>query len=149
MRSDPQTERYRLFDAVTAWLADAATEGPVLLVLDDLHWAAKPTLLLLRHVLRGAGPARLLIVCTYRDTDIGRGDPLTAFLADMRRDGSAERLSLAGLDRAGVGAFIEAAAGHSLTGEDGERFIEAVWAETEGNSFFVSEVLRHLAESGA
>jgi len=149
MQTDPQTERYRLFDAVSDWLADASVEAPVLLVLDDLHWAAKPTLLLLRHVLRAAEPIRLLVVCTYRDTDIGRGDPLTAFLADMRREGSAERVSLCGLDRAGVGAFIEAAAGHPLADPEGQRFIEAVWEETEGNAFFVGEVLRHLAESGA
>src|SRR5438067_7182375 len=84
VRSDPETERYRLFDALAAWLSDVSAEAPVLLILDDLHWAAKPTLLLLRHVLRTAGPSRLLIVVTYRDTDIGRGDPLTAFLADLR-----------------------------------------------------------------
>src|SRR5207249_9828102 len=106
LRSDPETERYRLFDAVAAWLADASEEAPVLLILDDVHWAAKPTLLLLRHVLRSAEPLRLLVVLTYRDTDIGRGDPLTEFLADLRREGTSERVPLTGLDRSGVGAFI-------------------------------------------
>jgi tetratricopeptide (TPR) repeat protein len=148
MRSDPETERYRLFDAVAAWLADASAESPVLLVLDDLHWAAKPTLLLLRHVVRSTEPLRLLMVATYRDTDIGRGDQLTEFLADLRREGMGDRLPLVGLDRAGVGAFIEAAAGHALPDEDSDELVRAVWEETEGNPFFVTEVMRHLAETG-
>src|SRR5581483_4762311 len=94
LQSDPETERYRLFDAVASWLAEVSADAPVLMVLDDVQWAAKPTLLLLRHVLRSAEPLRLLVVVTYRDTDIGRGDPLTGFLADPRREGAAERLSL-------------------------------------------------------
>ena len=103
LRSDPETERYRLFDAVAAWLADVSAEAPVLLVLDDLQWAAKPTLLLLRHVLRSAEPLRLLVVATYRDSDLGRDNPLTEFLADLRRLDGVERLSLTGLDGAGGG----------------------------------------------
>jgi class 3 adenylate cyclase len=148
LRSDPETERYRLFDAVATWLADVSTEAPVVLVLDDLHWAAKPTLLLLHHVLRSPEQLRLLVVATYRDTEIGRGHPLSDFLADLRRDGGVERLALPGLDTPGVAAFIEAAAGHALSEED-EDLPRAVWRETEGNPFFVAEVLRHLAESRA
>ncbi|HEV8623572.1 MAG TPA: AAA family ATPase [Acidimicrobiia bacterium] len=147
LRSDPETERYRLFDAVAAWLADVSVEAPVLLVIDDLHWAAKPTLLLLRHVLRSAEPLRLLVVVTYRDSEVGRAHPLTEFLADLRRLDGVERFSLTGLDRAGVSAFIEAAAGHTLSEAD-EALPAAVWAETEGNPFFVAEVLRHLTETG-
>ncbi|HEV8628500.1 MAG TPA: adenylate/guanylate cyclase domain-containing protein, partial [Acidimicrobiia bacterium] len=104
LRSDPETERYRLFDAVAAWLSDLSAEAPVLLVLDDLHWAAKPTLQLLRHVLRFSEPLRLLVVATYRDSDIGRGHPLGDLLAELRRDGQVERLALSGLDAAGVAA---------------------------------------------
>jgi class 3 adenylate cyclase/tetratricopeptide (TPR) repeat protein len=148
LRSDPETERYRLFDAVASWLADASAETPVLLILDDIQWAAKPTLLLLRHVLRSAEPARLLCLATYRDTDIGRGHPLTELLADLRRDDGSERLPVTGLDASGVAAFMEAAAGHGLD-EDGEDLARAVWAETEGNPFFMVEIIRHLAEAGA
>ncbi len=147
LSADPETERYRLFDAVAAWLADVSAETPVLLVLDDLHWAAKPTVLLLRHVLRSPGPMRLLVVATYRDTDIGRTDPLTDFLGDLHRLGGAERLALTGLDGAGVAAFIERATGHELD-EEGAALAAAVWRETEGNPFFTVEVLRHLVESG-
>ena len=147
LRSDPETARYRLFDAVAAWLAGVSAETPVLLVIDDLQWAAKPTLLLLRHVLRSAEPLRLLVVVTYRDSEVGRDPPLTEFLADLRRLEGVERFSLTGLDRAGVSAFVEAAAGHRLT-EAEEALPAAVWAETEGHPFFVAEVLRHLAETG-
>jgi class 3 adenylate cyclase/tetratricopeptide (TPR) repeat protein len=147
LRSDPETERYRLFDAVAAWLSDVSADDPVLLVLDDVHWAAKPTLLLLRHVLRSAEPLRLVVVATYRDSEVGRGHPLAELLADLRRLEGVERFPLTGLDQAGVAAFIEAAAGHALS-EDDEGLTRAVWTETEGNPFFVVEVLRHLAETG-
>ena len=149
LRSDPETERYRLFDALAGWLSDVSAEAPVLLVLDDLHWAAKPTLLLLRHVLRSPEPLRLLVVGTYRDSEIGRGHPMSDLLAELRRDGGVERLALSGLDAAGVAAFIEAAAGHSLDDEEAQELPRVVWRETEGNPFFVAEVLRHLSESRA
>jgi tetratricopeptide (TPR) repeat protein len=147
LRSDPETERYRLFDAITAWLGDVSAEAPVLLVLDDLQWAAKPTLLLLRHVLRSPEPLRLLVVATYRDTDIGRGHPLSELLADVRRIEGSERLPLIGLDVPGVAAYLEQAAGHELD-DEGTELARVVWRETEGNPLFVSEVLRHLSESG-
>ncbi|MGH9010386.1 MAG: ATP-binding protein [Acidimicrobiia bacterium] len=148
MQSDPDTERYRLFDAVAAWLAAASAETPLLLVLDDLHWAAKPTLLLLRHVLRFSEPLRVLILGTYRDTELGRRHPLAELLADLRRQTGVERVSVSGLDPAAVTSFVEHFAGHGLEGDD-EAFAQAIYAETEGNPFFVGEVLRHLAETGA
>jgi tetratricopeptide (TPR) repeat protein len=147
LRSDPETERYRLFDAVAAWLADVCAEAPVLFVLDDLHWAARPTLLLLRHVVSFHEPLRLLVLGTYRDSEVGRGHPLSELLADLRRVEGVERFPLTGLDQTGVAAFIEAAAGHRL-GEEDEALPRTVWAETQGNPFFVAEVLRHLTETG-
>ena len=149
LQSDPETERYRLFDAVGAWLAALSADQPVLLVLDDLHWAAKPTLLLLRHVLRFSEPLRVLIVGTYRDTELGRRHPLSDLLADLRRQGGVERLSLSGLDAGGVTRFVEQAAGRDLSSPEDEALAGAIYAETEGNPFFVLEVLRHLAETGA
>src|SRR5439155_11081493 len=84
LRSDPDTERYRLFDAVAAWLAATSADEPVLLVLDDLQWAAKPTLLLLRHVVR-AGGGRVVVLGTYRDTELTHDHPLVELVADLRR----------------------------------------------------------------
>jgi class 3 adenylate cyclase len=147
IRSDPETERYRLFDAVAGWLAAASADEPLLLVLDDLQWAAKPTLLLLRHVLR-AGEGRVLVLATYRDTELTHDHPLVELVADLRRQGGVERLSLNGLDDAGVRTIVERASGQSLD-EAGLALARAVYEETEGNPFFVREVLRHLAETGA
>jgi len=147
LRSDPETERYRLFDAVAAWLGAASAEEPLLLVLDDLQWAAKPTLLLLRHVVR-AGTGRVLVLGTYRDTELTHDHPLVDIVADLRRQSGVERLSLSGLDDAGVATIVEQAAGRRLD-EAGLALARAVYGETDGNPFFVREVLRHLAETGA
>jgi class 3 adenylate cyclase len=147
LRSDPETERYRLFDAMVAWLAAVSAHEPLLLVLDDLQWAAKPTLLLLRHVARSSEPMRLLVVGTYRDSELSHGHPLVEVLADLRRQAGVERMSLSGLDQSEVAAFMEQAAGHDLDEED-LALVRAIYQETEGNPFFVRQVLRHLADTG-
>ena len=141
-RADPDTERYALFDAVVALLRSASTEAPVVLVLDDLHWAAKPTLLLLRHLLRFGDRARVQIVGTYRSTDLDRSHPLAAMLADLHRDGTATRISLSGLDEDDVSAYVAKA------GYDDEELGHALASVTGGNPFFLIEALRHVDESG-
>ncbi len=148
LRAEPETERYRLLEAVRDFLSGISRSAPVLLLLDDLHWAGKPTLLLLRHLMRSGVANRLLVVATYRDTDVPRGSPLAQTLADLRRELDVERMSLKGLDEGETTAFIEAAAGHPLEPED-LAFAHAVHSETDGNPFFVGELLRHLAETGA
>lgn len=141
-RSDPDTERYALFDAVVALLAMASASAPVVLILDDLHWAAKPTLLLLRHVLRFGEHARVQIVGTYRSTDLDRSHPLAAMLADLHRDGSASRLALGGLDEDDVTTYV------AEVGYDDVELARALASVTGGNPFFLIEALRHVAESG-
>jgi class 3 adenylate cyclase/tetratricopeptide (TPR) repeat protein len=148
LQAEPEVERFRLFEAVGGWLADVASRDPVLLVLDDLHWAAKPTLLLLRHLVAHCESAPALIVGTFRNTEMGRTHPLADTLADLRRLEGVERLTLAGLDPDGVTAFVEATAGQTLE-EPGQALARALHAETEGNPFFVGQMLRHLAETGA
>ncbi|HEV3364863.1 MAG TPA: AAA family ATPase, partial [Acidimicrobiia bacterium] len=148
LQSDPETERYRLFDAVAAWLAAASRDEPILLVLDDLQWAAGPTLLMLRHLIsRRTESTRLLILGTYRDTELWHDHPLVEVLADLRRQGGVERFSITGLDQSGVARFMEQRMGHTLADEE-LPLARAIYQETEGNPFFVREVLRHLAESG-
>ena len=87
-------------------------------------------------------------MATYRDTDLGRRHPLLELLANIPRLDEAERLPLTGLDVPGVMALMEQAAAHRLD-EEGVALAHAVWRETEGNAFFVVEVLRHLTEAGA
>ena len=146
--SDPASEQFRLFEAVSGWICGLSGEAPVVLVVDDAHWAQQPTLFMLRHLARRIGTCRVLVVVTYRDTDVDRGHPLSAVIGDLRRDHNVERLSLGGLDRDEVAEFVEAAAGHELD-ERAQALALAIHDETEGNPFFVSEVLRNLAESGA
>src|SRR5207248_435913 len=120
----------------------------LLLILDDLHWAAKPTLLLLRHLTRADFTGALLIVGTYRDTELSRTHPLAEMLADLRRGGDIDRVALRGLDAAEVEEFLSAAAGHSLD-SPGAELARLLHDETEGNPFFMGQVLRHLVETGA
>jgi class 3 adenylate cyclase len=141
-RADPDTERYALFDAVVALLGVASASAPVVLILDDLHWAAKPTLLLLRHLLRFGERARVQIIGTYRGTDLDRSHPLSAMLADLHRDGTATRLQLGGLDEDDVTAYVAEA------GYNDEELARALASVTGGNPFFLIEALRHVDESG-
>jgi len=146
--ADAETERQRLFDAVTSWLSVVAEGAPVVLVLDDLHWATKATLLLLRHVLRATPGVALYVVGTYRDTELGRTHPLADALADLRRDGNVERVGLQGLDTEGATSFVEAAAQRPLAPAE-RQLAEAMRVETNGNPFFMGEVMRHLVDTGA
>jgi len=146
--AEAETERYLLFEAVTGLLSEASQHQPIVLILDDLHWAGAPELLLLKHILKSTMPLRLLTIGTYRDTDLTRTHPLTAALADFRRASGVERLALHGLDEAAVVGLVTAAAGHDLT-EPGIALARALHNETEGSPFFIGEILRHLSESGA
>ena len=148
MRADPETERYRLFEAVASFLSSLAATAPVVLFIDDLHWAARPTVLLLRHLARHRAGEAVLIVATYRDTDLGRGHPLSEALADLRREPDVVRVALRGLDEAEVVELVTSAAGHDLD-DEAVRLAQEVHAETEGNPFFIGQVLRHLVETGA
>ena len=91
-----------------------------MLVLDDLHWATRPTLHLLRHVFRSSGPSRLLLLGTYRDTEVGRGHPLSELLADLHRVPGLDRHVLTGLREYDVVDLLDAFAGHSLEGPGAE-----------------------------
>ena len=149
--SDPASEEYRLLEATASWLVDAArAAGGLVLVLDDVHWATKPTLLLMQHVVRVASDesAPILVLATYRDTDIDRDHPLPSVLADLRRLAGVDRLQVDNLTIDEVLALVEAAAGHDLD-QPIQVLATVMYAETEGNPFFVGEVLRHLIETGA
>jgi predicted ATPase len=88
---DSEQARFRLFDAITTFLKSAAAVRPLVLILDDLHWADKPSLLLLRFLAREMTDSRLLIVGTYRDVEVSRGHPLAEVLPSLRQERSAAR----------------------------------------------------------
>src|SRR4029079_4729836 len=124
-------------------IANASAAWPVVLLLEDLHWADKPTSLLLAHLVDSVRTQRVLVLGTYRETDLG--EPLATVLADVRRERVLERLRLGSLHRGEVATMISA----WLGGTPPTHFAHAVHRETEGNPFFIEEVLRHLIEVSA
>ncbi|MDX6233866.1 MAG: eukaryotic-like serine/threonine-protein kinase, partial [Nocardioidaceae bacterium] len=137
---DSEGERYRLFEAVSTVLVSVSRARPMVVVLEDLHWADRPTLLLFKHLARFSRSSAALVIATYRDTETGHA--LTEMLADLRRDGNSQRVELTGLDRGAVATLIGAFSGHSPA----SRFVGALHEETSGNPFFVLEILRHAVE---
>ena len=145
--ADAETERYRLCDAVASWLLSLAADRPVVVVLDDLQWATKPTLWMLRHLLRATDEARLFVAATYRDTDLEGQHPLSEMLVDFRKLDGIERVVLSGLSESGVVELLERV-GRQDADAELVRFANALVVHTEGNPFFIGEVLRHLSETG-
>ena len=137
-------DRFRLFDAVAAFLRNAGAVQPLMLVLDDLHAADTPSILLLRFAARAVQDARVLVVGAYRDIELDRDHPLTVALAELSREPAARHLRLPGLTPAGVGRMIRQTAGVM----PGESVVAAVHQCTEGNPLFVGEVVRLLAAEG-
>ena len=146
-RSDPESERYRLFEAVALWLSASSEHRPVVLIIDDLHWATKPTLLLLSHLIRSDEAMSVLVLATYRDSSLDLTPEIADAVAELLRQPGVERLRLGGLDEAGVATLIEAHARRELD-DDGRSLARLIHGETAGNPFFVREVLRHLVEKG-
>jgi class 3 adenylate cyclase/tetratricopeptide (TPR) repeat protein len=145
--SDAEVRRYELFGSIVGLLGAVAARTPVLVVLDDLHWADKQTLLLLRHVVAHTISERLLIAGTYRDAELTETHALSEALAALRRQTGVERIALRGLHDVDTVALLESAAGDELD-EAGVGLAHALHRETDGNPFFTLEVLRHLGESG-
>jgi DNA-binding SARP family transcriptional activator len=145
--AEPETERHRLFEAVSEFLEKLCAVQPVFLVLDDLQWATTPTLLLLRHILTTNRPARLLVAGTYRTTELDRMYPLADVLADLRRHEHVQRINLDGLDERSTIGLIISAADHGIAG-DGLAFLRRVHRESGGNPFFFWAILTHLVETG-
>ena len=142
---EPEAARFRLFDSLAGFLRAAAARRPLLLVLDDLHWADAPSLALLRFVSRelehATGP---LVVGIYRHTEVDTGHPLLGTLADLTRGQHHRRLLLGGLDQREVASFVGLVAGV----EPSLKLAAAVHQQTDGNPFFVTEVVHLLASQG-
>jgi class 3 adenylate cyclase len=142
-----EAERQRLFESMAQFVTRAALAAPLVIILDDLHWADKPTLLLLLHLARRVRGDRVLLIGTYRDVELDRTHPLAETVATLRQDGLYERVLLRGLTQDGVRSLLRARSGSEQ--EIPEGFAERVLQETEGNPFFVEEVTSHLVEIGA
>jgi DNA-binding CsgD family transcriptional regulator len=141
---DPEQARFRLFDSVTLFLHNAAASYPLVLILDNLHWADKPSLLLLEFLALELGHSRLLVVGTYRDGELSRQHPLSETLGELTRERPLQRLLLHGMSREDVARFMEVTTGAVPS----QTLVEAVHAQTEGNPLFLTEMVRLLIQEG-
>jgi DNA-binding CsgD family transcriptional regulator/tetratricopeptide (TPR) repeat protein len=150
VKADADTERHRLHTAVADLLANVSRARPILLVLEDGHWADATTLLLLRHLARAAWSARLLILATFRDSDADMPAELSETLADLRRSDDVVRMRLQGLSGAEVSDLVSRAIGSDADPEDPELHELAITIHdlTAGNAFLVCELWRAAVETG-
>ncbi len=145
--SDLETERFLLFSAVAGLVAAVGEVMPLCLVLDDLQSADGQSVGLLGHLVRTVEAGSVLVIATYRDSELGRDHPLTGVLADLRKVEGVERIALHGLGPDEVAQVLSVVAGHDLD-QDGLALAGRIASETDGNPFFVGEVLLNLSESG-
>ena len=141
---NPEQARFRLFDSITTFLKNASQNQPLIIVLDNLHWADRPSLLLMEFLGQEIGDSHLLVVGTYRDADLSRQHPLSETLGELTRQRLFRRVALRGLRIEDVRHFIQLASGI----EPPRDLIELVYSHTEGNPLFVTEVVRMLEQEG-
>jgi DNA-binding SARP family transcriptional activator len=143
--ADPGAARFRLHQAVSAVVTALASERPLVIILDDLHWADEATLHLLCNLAPEVALARVLLIATYRDEEVVDDHPLVEILASLARRAKPERVVLDGLSRNEVASLVRAAAGR----EADPGVVERVYRRTNGNPFFVGEVVRFLVAEDA
>ena len=136
---DPEAARFRLYQAVSAFVRRVASRAPLVIVIDDLHWADEASLQLVAFLAVEMSAAPVFVVATYRNVDPTMGDPLADTLVELSRRSVVRRLDLVGLDRGGLARFLTAAG----TDPDDE-LLNTVHRRTQGNPFFVTEILRLL-----
>ena len=141
---EPTQARFRLFSSVTTFLKNISTSRPLMLVLDDLHWADPSSLLLLEFLAQEVEASPLLVLGTYRDAEVSRRHPLSQTLGSLIRQQRFLRVQLPGLAQPDVEKLIQAAAGVTLS----PGLVETIHQRTEGNPLFVNEVIRTLPEDG-
>jgi DNA-binding CsgD family transcriptional regulator len=139
-------ERFRLYDAMTQYVVRVADDAPTVVVLDDLHWADADSLALLAYISRSTSDKRIFLVGTYRQTEIepAGGQTLSDVLAELARQDDYIHMSLHGLDRDEVSAYLTALGGRRAS----EQLAAAIHEETSGNPFFIRELFHHLNEDG-
>ncbi|BCJ61037.1 helix-turn-helix transcriptional regulator [Micromonospora endophytica] len=125
-----------LFDLVAELFGRLAADQPLVLVVEDLHWADRSTRDLIGFLVRAARTARVLLVCTYRTDELHRGHPLRPFLAELDRARGVDRLELGRLDRDGTAAIVAGLLGT----EPSARAVDDIHDRTQGNPLFIEEL---------
>ena len=139
---EPEQARFRLFDSIATFLKNLAHARSLLLILDDLQWADQPSLLLLEFLARQVPDSKIMLVGTYRDVEVTRTHPLSNTLAQLAHGESYHRELLGGLESDDVGHLIRDISG----AEPSQQLVQAIYGHTEGNPFFMTEVIRLLGE---
>jgi DNA-binding CsgD family transcriptional regulator len=140
----PETERYVLFEAVTTFIRNLAQESGLVLLVEDLHWADRPSLLLLQYLARQLKDSKVLVIGTFRDVEVSAGNPLSVVLGNLRRDGDCRRLTVGGLSEEHVREILDALVQPGAPPE----LVRALHRQAEGNPFFVREMVLHLIQLG-
>ncbi|WP_133872406.1 helix-turn-helix transcriptional regulator [Paractinoplanes brasiliensis] len=128
---EADARRGLLFEAVAAVLG----RGPLVLVIEDLHWSDRSTRDLIAFLVRAARLPQLLLIITYRTDELHRGHPLRPFLGELDRVRGVLRLELDRLDREGTAEML----GHLLGAEPGPRLVDAINERAQGNPFFIEQ----------
>jgi predicted Ser/Thr protein kinase len=140
----PEDERIRVFDAVTQWVSAASHLHPLVFALDDLHWADRASLRLLHHLARNVRGERVLILGTYREMELDLEHPLNDAISQMNRERLFYRLPLRRLSEEDTRSLLSGLFDDEVSRE----LAAAVYRETEGNPFFIEEVVKALVEEG-
>lgn len=140
---DPETARFRLFQALTLLLRRIAVAQPLLLILDDLHWADLPSLRMLEFIAHELADAAILVVGTFREVEVRHAPAVADVIARLGRRG--RRFPLAGFTKDEVSRFVETAAGQPVP----EALAQRLLRDTEGNPFFLDEIVRLFHGDGA
>ncbi len=141
---DPQSEQERVYESAVEFCAKLAARAPLMLFVDDVHWADSGTLFLLRHLARRLRRRCVLIVATYREIELAEAQALHEFLLEINRERLAARIKLARLSWEQTRNLLAVMFAEEITPE----FLDGVYRETEGNPFFVEEVCKALIEAG-
>jgi tetratricopeptide (TPR) repeat protein/predicted Ser/Thr protein kinase len=141
---DPQSEQQRLFENLVAFCKLLSERTPILLAVDDIHWADSGTLSMLRHLARRTRRQRVLLLGTYREIELDEARPFNQVLLDLNRERLATRLKLRRLSREQTRQMLAALFAEEITPE----FLDGIYHETEGNPYFIEEVCKALVESG-
>ena len=139
---EPEQARFRLFDSIAAFLKSASATTPLVIVLEDLHWADRSSLMLCEFISREISDARVMLLGTYRNVEVDRNHPLSQTLGALIREPNFGRVQLGGLGPSEVGRFVELNAGVTLTGPN----LVMLHSRTEGNPLFLNELVRLLDE---
>jgi len=139
---EPEQARFRLFDSITNFLKNTAQSQPLMLVLEDLHWADNSSLMLWEFVSKEISNARLMLLGTYRDLEVGRRHPLSQALGSLIREPSFRRVQLGGLSKEDASRLVELSAGVTLA----EPSLDLIHSRTEGNPLFLGELVRLVGE---